>query len=234
MLRSRISTLLLFGLLLFTTGCDLTTQARSVEPSDFLGDVSQLREGGEDEALLIFQNKEIDTSGYRRAILDPVKLYVSDDSDLAGIDEDEAKSLVDYFDASLRFQVGGTIELVDDPAEDVIRIRVALTDASGASVLRNIASTVTPYGRAFSELRSLTVGTHSAVGSAQMEIEIVDSLTGARIGAAVDKRVGTKTIDGMFSKWSDTKDAMDVWSLRLANRILEGQQRQNAAAGNGS
>ena len=39
---------------MLVTGCALTQQARKTEPAGFLGDYSNLKEGGKDEALLVY------------------------------------------------------------------------------------------------------------------------------------------------------------------------------------
>ena len=168
---------------------------------------------------MVYRNDEADMSVYRRVQLAPVVAHASEDSELAELGDDELQALLDYFDAALRSEIGAVVELADGPAPDVARLEVALTDAKGAGRLRNLTSTVMPYGRAISAVKSLTTGTHSAVGRAQMEFQVVDSSTGERLGAGVDARVGTKSVRDALSRWSDTKDAIDLWSSRIAQRL---------------
>ena len=150
----RTSILLLLFASLLLTGCRLTTQARSVEPSGFLGDTSEFRSGDDGEALLVYRNDEADMSVYRRVQLAPVVAHASEDSELAELGDDELQALLDYFDAALRSEIGAVVELADGPAPDVARLEVALTDAKGAGRLRNLTSTVMPYGRAISAVKS--------------------------------------------------------------------------------
>lgn len=105
-----------------------------------------------------------------------------------------------------------------------MRLRVALTEAEGSNPIRNLTSTVLPLGRALSTFQHLSTGAHTAVGGAQMELELADSLTGERLGAAVDARVGTKTLGGAMDPWSDAKEIMDLWARRLTERMVEARQ----------
>jgi hypothetical protein len=48
---------------------------------------------------------------------------------------------------------------------------------------------------------------------------MLDSVTGERLAAAVDKRQGGK---GVFrGKWEDTKEAFDFWAKRFRQRLDE-------------
>jgi len=203
-------------------GCALTRPARSVTPSGFLGPDVPLVEGGGDRALLVHRRDGIDEERYRRVHIEPVVAYGDDAGPLGRASEDDVRALLDDFDAALRIAVGDVIELADGPAEDVATLRVALTEARASRPLRGLTSTVMPYGRALSELKRLATGSHTAVGRAQVEFEVVDSMTGERLGAAVDARVGTKALRGVLDPWSDTKAAMDLWAQRIAARLSPG------------
>ena len=52
-------------------------QARSTETTGFLGDYSQLKKGGEDQALLVYIDPNADIKAYNRILMDPVKMYAS-------------------------------------------------------------------------------------------------------------------------------------------------------------
>jgi hypothetical protein len=58
-------------------------------------------------------------------------------------------------------------------------------------------------------------------GSAAIEAEITDSLSGERLAAAVDKRLGTKTLRGAFGKWTNVDNAFEHWAEQLRTRLAE-------------
>ena len=54
---------------------------------------------------------------------------------------------------------------------------------------------------------------HVAVGRASIEIELVDSLSGQRLAAAIDRREGGTKVAG--SKWGDVEEAFEYWAAKL-------------------
>ena len=65
-------------------------------------------------------------------------------------------------------------------------------------------------------------------GKAGVEGELTDSVSGVR-PAAVDERVGNKTIRGGLGEWSQVERAFEFWAERLRQRLAE--LRTSAPAG---
>ena len=128
-----------------------------------------------------------------------------------------------YLDASLRQQLKKDYSLVSRPGPGVMRLRVALTEAKGSKVVLDTLSTVMPYTLALSVIKRASVGSHTSVGSARVEMEMLDAQTETRLIAAVDERAGKK-VTGKFDKWEkwqDAQDAYDYWSGQLRTRLAE-------------
>ena len=62
---------------------------------------------------------------------------------------------------------------------------------------------------------------HFIARDAQVEMEFLDAATGERLAAAIDRRVGGKSLKGKFDKWDDAKDSFDYWAKRMHTRYLE-------------
>jgi hypothetical protein len=209
----------LFLALLVVTGCTVTEQARRVEPSGFLGDYSNLTEGTDDQALLVYINNSVNWADYTRILFDPVTIWY--DKDLSSIDVDEAKVLADYLDAAIRHELKNDYTFVNRPGVGVMRLRVAITEAQGAKKVLHSVSTVVPQLRLLSTVKRLATGTHAFVGRAGIEAEIQDSLTERRLAAAVDRRVGGKRLRGPYDTWGHVQTAFDYWAERLHARLTE-------------
>jgi hypothetical protein len=83
-------------------------------------------------------------------------------------------------------------------------------------------STVVPFGIAANVLATVVFGKGLSVGDAQVEAVFLDGETNQRLAAAVDRRVGTKTLRSKFDgTFGDVKQAMDYWSSQLASRLKE-------------
>jgi hypothetical protein len=223
-----ISRLCLTGTLLLSVallyGCASTYQKRSVKGSGFLKDYSQLKDHGGDTAMLSYINPNAKFSTYTKIMLDPVRAYASSkDSSMAKMDKEKQQMLLNYFDAALRENLKKSYTLVSQPGPDVLRVRVALTEARGSMVLLDTVSSVLPPGIALSAVKTIITGKHLAVGEVGAECEGLDSMTGTQLFAAVDARVGRKyTLKfDKFSKWHTAKDACDFWAEQLHERLLE-------------
>ena len=205
------------------TGCAATHQARSVKPSGFLSDYSQLREGKEGEALLVYVRPGVDWKKYDAILLEPVEVWhdAARTGFLQDVPKDEAQVLADYLDASLRNALKSDYRFVDRPGPGVLRLRVAITEAEGSTVPLDAVSTVIPQMRTLSAVKRLATGTAAFVGKAGVEGELIDGLTDQRLGAAVDRRVGQKRAKGVLNTWDDVQGAFDFWSERLRTRLAE-------------
>jgi len=118
-------------------GCASTYQARSVKGSGFLKDYSHLKDRGGDTALLSYINPSANFKNYTKIMLDPINAYaLSKDSSLSALSKDNQKVLLNYFDAALRENLKKDYTLVSQPGPDVMRIRIALTEARGSCWIR--------------------------------------------------------------------------------------------------
>lgn len=207
-----IFSLLVTSAVFLSTGCTKVQHARKAPKSGFLGDYSQLKEVGGDKAMLVYVNPDADFSIYDKVILDSVSIWYTENSKLQNIPEAERDNLAHYFYSAVRKQLEKNWQIVEQPGKDTLRIRLALTEAVGATKQMNNITTYLPPARLLSEGANLTTGSHLFVGEAAGEMEILDSTTGTRIGAFVDKRTGGKHYEGAVDKWSDVKKACDFWA----------------------
>lgn len=208
---------LLAALFVFT-GCARTQQERSVEPSGFLGDYSQLKTGGGERALLYYIDPAADFAGYDKIIIDDVAVWTK-----ADVDEEQKKEfalLATYMKTAMERELQKDYTIVDEPGPGTIRLRTAVTSAQGANVALDVVTTYIPVGRVLSEGKNLALGTQSFVGSAAVEMELLDSMTNERLAAAVDARAGGKTFKSLDT-WGDAKEAIDWWAERIRMRLAE-------------
>jgi len=204
---------------LYFIGCSATHRARSVQASGFLKNYSQLKEGDGDRAVLSYINQAIQWKSYRKIILEPVKIYAGKDSDLRNASNEELSALANYFTAALYEELKKDYILVTSPGHDVMVVRAAITDADESEVVLDTITTIVPFGLALSTLKHVVTGSDSFVGDAQAEMEIIDSMSGARMAAAVDKRIGSKALKSKFGAWNHAKESFDYWAKQLRERL---------------
>jgi len=203
------------------TSCATTEQARSVKTSGFLGDYSQLKPGEKNEALLYWIDPAVDFKKYDKIVIDPVTIWRSENSSIGDLPPEEQKNLQHYLYQAVKEALAKDYTIVEAPESGTMRIRLALTEATGSTVAGDIITTYLPPGILINTAKRLSTGTSAFVGQATGEIEIVDIVTNRRLAAAVDKRSGGKNYEGSLSTWADVEQACDYWSERLRQRLEE-------------
>jgi hypothetical protein len=207
------------------SGCAVTQQVQpkadtGVATSGFLGDYSQLQPGGKDQALLVYINPNARWSQYNAVMIDPITLGLGTDTTVSDADQQTLSSY--YYHALEQDLTQQNYTIVDKPGPGVLRLRVALTDASKATPGLRTVSVIVPQARLLGLVKNLSTGTYAFVGSAQSEGEILDSVTGQRLAAAVDHRSGGLSVkNAAVWKWGDAENAMDFWAHRLAQRLAD-------------
>lgn len=212
------------GLLLGLAACSTTHQARSVTESGFLGDYSQLQKGESGQAKLIYIAPDVDWNKYTKLYIEPVELWKGDEtnSPLGEMSQENQQMLVSYFYTSLNNELQKSYTIVDQPGPDTLVLHAAITEAKKSGPVRNLMTSIVPFGIAANLLKTAAFGKGIGVGEVQVEGELLDGATSQRLMAAVDRRVGTKALRTKFDgTWGDVKLAFDYWSERLESRLIK-------------
>jgi len=203
-------------------GCG-AVRGRRGEPerSGFLGDYGQLRQREGYEARLVYIDPRTDWSRYGAVEIDSVTLWASQET--VKLSREDQQMLTDLVYKAMHENLGKEFRLVDRTGPDVLRLRAALTQAKGANVPLRTMSTILPQALLLGAAVGLSADTASTVGTATVEMELLDSITGARLAAAVDERAGTKSLltTRTFSTWGDVEAAANFWAERTAQFLVK-------------
>ncbi len=207
-MRRAIGAVLIASLCL---ACAATKGARNPRKAErgFLGDYSMLKENPGPGAQLRYMREGVDWKRYDKMLLDPVQFWRGAD-EKAGLSEAQKQGLINYFHSAFYERMSQDFEMVSLPQPNTLRVSVAFTRLGDRNVTLDTVSTYVPQMRLLSELKTVTTGKPAFVGEAAFEGKITDAHTGELLGAAVDKRVGGKTIKNM-DDWADVKKAIDYW-----------------------
>lgn len=187
--------------------------------SGFLKDYSQLQPGKKGQALLVYFNPSADWSRYNKILIEPVTVGLGPSHALS---EQDQQMLSSYYYHALETSLSKNFTLATQPGPDVMTVRAALTDATTATPVLRTISVVIPQARLLSAVKNMATGSYAFVGSAQSEGEVLDSVTGARLAAAVDRRSGgTSVKNADVWQWGDAEKAMDYWAQRTDQRLVE-------------
>jgi hypothetical protein len=226
----------ILALMLVVTGCASTQEAKSVEKSGFLGDYSLLKEGqrstisegAEDEALWVYKNPAADWRKYRKVMLDPVTVWMSQkDSQLKDVSVEDRQRLAALMWSKLDESLRKDYEMTSQVGPDVMRLQVAITEAGSSNAVLDTVTSIVPQTRMLSGMKSLATGVSLFTGSASAEVKITDTATGAILFEAVDRRGGTKSLSGVTNSWNDVEEAYRFWAEKVRYRACQGRGGMN-------
>lgn len=191
------------------------------EHSGFLGDYSQLAKekdaNGED--VLRYVSPKLKPGSYQKVLIDATQFYPAPKPSTQ-VGDQALNDIRNYMDKALRDKVGNKLPLATEPGPGVIRVRPAIT-AVDTKHQGLKPYEILPVGFVVSRV---VVG-KAREATLEMEVELVDSTTGERLGAVVRKGVGAKIEgkDGQLSvehirpvldKWIDTGTAFVAGQIK--------------------
>lgn len=212
---------------LVVDGC-AATRGRRGEPeeSGFLRNYSQLQENPDYPAARVYIRPGVQWASYNSVQIDSAGLWVNEGTSISAEDQ---KQLTDDLYAALHTELSKYFTVTNQPGPNTLRLRVALTQAQGAKVGLRTVSTVVPQLRLAGGLVGLAGDTATTVGSATVEMEVLDSVTNQRLAAGVDARAGTKVLFAKraYTTWGDVEAACEYWSKRISWQLARaGVQRK--------
>ncbi len=209
------------GSLLLLTACS-TVQKAPIKQADvncgLIGKYCGMLTPGSDKQLALrYVNPSAQWSQYNKVLIAPVTYWGGEDAKIPSSDQ---QTLVDYFQQTLKEQLGKKFQVVDEPGAGVMTLTVALTDAESATPGLRSISMIVPQAHMISNIKYLATGTFPFVGGAQVEGKVTDSVSGQVLAAFVDKRLGGGNFTTGFQwKWGDVENAMKFWGETAANKL---------------
>jgi len=208
-----------------TTGCSEATKPTAVEPavkripagqqfSGFLKDYSALKpnpnlEG--DVLTYVSTDAQKNLRSYFAIVVDPIEVYIATDAEEGKVSEAACKALTNYFEHALKNAVSDAFPVVETSGPLTLRLRAALVgvDVGGEVAAGDLPADIKPFERALN------------IGKLGVEMELVDSETGERIAAVVDRtnlgagaEVGAENFSRV-QKFIAAREAFDEWASRV-------------------
>lgn len=181
--------------------------------SGFLKDYGQLKANpalGGEAMTFVVPDKMKSLRRYFAVIVDPVDVYVATNADQSLLPDRASGAVAGYFRHALIKAVEDAFPVVDTPGPMVLRLRSAIVGV-------DLGGDVAPMeGEGESALKRAIV-----LEKVGVEMELVDSVTGERIAAAVDKTnlgAGAQVGSVNFSRserFAEAKAAFNEWASRL-------------------
>jgi hypothetical protein len=185
-------------------------------PSGFLSNYAQLNAGyGTEDAVSSFVKPGVDFKKYDSVIISPVTTAIG----APGVSTAVKEQLAAYLGESLQRQISPGLKFVSDPSPSTLRVRTGLTDVIEGQKAGRPDTTVhaNPVVTLTGSLGSAEVA--ALVSSISFEGEVVDSMTGERLVALVDHRIGKKREATPTTSWASVRSAINIGVERLRTRF---------------
>jgi len=197
--------------------CGAHRRPTPTDMSGFLDDYALLRPGGPGDVRLVYRNPAADWHRYHSVMLEPITIWRSGRKSLDPVPEDDLLRLAHAFERAVRARLGRNFRLVDRAGPNVLRIRMAITEARATDAVLDVCTV--PCGEEVQATGSgpLDAETRRLLGAAVIEGEIVDAETGTLLAQGVDgpRRADAPPLD----TWADIDRSFARWADRVCARL---------------
>lgn len=191
--------ILMLSLFISITACTTTSPHRGglfINQDEFYPDPA-------DQAVLLWERGPIKKGErpYTKILIDPLLLLFEPEGDPQVVEPDEMKAMADLFRAELVEKLGVAYGFVDRVGEDVLRVRIAITD-------------LIPVPGTKGGLQDSQIPFAVDVSAAILEVEILDSESSKRLVALISKGGDTmvETISNNKEKKAQVERAFTKWA----------------------
>lgn len=194
-----LSIFVLFGL----QGC---ARHKSLEKTAYIDHYQSLMTAKKNRKLKIYERGGVVWGNYKKVLLEPVQIRLSPNAE-KDIKPDELAVLSRYFERQIRWYLGGKYAIVGESAPDVLRVRVAITDAVPVVPAQNVVSLFMAF-------------MPTDIGAASIEGEVLDSESLTRLFAIAERKEGfALNYTRGFTRWSHVKGAMRDWAEEFRDAL---------------
>ena len=203
---------LLFCLLI----CSMALPAVAAE-SGFLDDYGVLVADPDRAGARRYVAPDAKLAKYTKIMIAPIEFMYDPESRHKNVSPDEMKLITDALYGALVAALEPAYPVVDKPGEDVLAVRIAITNVRMENKKRPFLIGYTPIGFATTTLANVA-GLRVTLKGAGIEAELLDSVSGAVVGSVVDQGAATSKTDGDEFSWDELKKTLDFYARRFRAR----------------
>jgi|AP95_1055475.scaffolds.fasta_scaffold04444_3 hypothetical protein len=193
---------------LVVAGCAAPVQEQA--ESGFLRDYSRLVKTDDSSFVYVGQ----DLGNYSSFMIDPVALLFTQDPENPEFNQAELDEIRDYIVAELTEALteDNAYKIVASPAPGIARIRIGITKIDASTGAYNVLI--------------YTKVTGAGLGGIATESEVVDSITGKQLAAAIHWGSGSRFLRAGFTPAGDAKILIGRW-VKLARKAIDEMHGKN-------
>jgi hypothetical protein len=223
--RITLALLLLFSI--YTQGCASTLQAK---PEHQTGSMNHTVEpGSSSDAVIphVHAQAKVDWSAYDKIILKPVSIW---DGALSGSEQEtDLTGLANIFYEMLYERLSKDYDVIAHSAEGAMVIQATLIHAEPSWVAPAFLTKVSWQLQALNRVWTYFRGKPAFAGEITVEFTVRDSMTGGRLFAGTDRRVGGQNLfdKEVFNRWGDVQNSLQFWTEQSAYQLCLARRKTN-------
>jgi hypothetical protein len=188
-----------------------------VRYSGFVDNYPDLKPDTRGGGGMLYIKPGVDIGKYNKIMIEPIEVWLADDSKYKGFSPDDLKELTDEFYRVLEANLEPDYPVVSQPGEGVLIVRLAITDVYAKKKKRGLLG-YTPIGA----VAGAATGAYRKVAlkDATIEAELLDAVSLDQLGVLVDKlSVSKGGAEG--TSWDNISKSLDYYAKRLRSRLDE-------------
>lgn len=205
--------------MLAAAGATLALSSCSIggtSPSGFLSNLSQLDGSyGTDNAVSSYVKPGVDFKKYDSVIIDPVTTVIAS----TPVNPAVIEQLAAYLGSAIYNQMSSGLKVVSAPSATTLRVRTNLTNVLLNQ--KNVKAVTKVHSSPKANLTGIlgTAPIAYFVSNVSFEGEVVDSVSGDRLVALVDHRLGSKREVTENTTWASVRDSINMGIGKLSARF---------------
>lgn len=205
-MKERIFYLFICMIFIGLWGC---ASDQPLEKTAFIDHYQTLRKAKPHHKLRYSERSGVVWQHYKKILLEPVQIRLRSGTEISSLTPEELKMLTAYFAKQIHWFLGKKYAITTTPAPDVLRVRVALTDAVPIEPTLNMVS-----------LPMVLMPTD--IGATSIEAEVLDSESLTRLFAIAERKEGfALNYARGFTRWGYVKGAMRDWASTFKDALDE-------------
>jgi hypothetical protein len=188
--------------------------ANVVMYSGFIDHYPDLKQDADGGGGLIYRKTGVDLGNYDKILIEPIEIWMADDSKYKGFSPDDLKAITDEFYRTLLVNLEPDYPVVSQPGAGVLVVRLAITDVYAKKKKRGLLG-YTPVGA----LAGAATGSYKAnLKDATIEAELLDAQSQEQLGVLIDKLSVSKGGSDKTS-WAEVTEALNFYAKRFRARM---------------
>ncbi len=186
-----------------------------VKYSGFLNHYPVLKQDPDGSGGLSYEKAEIDHCSYDKIMIEPIEVWMDDDSKYKGFSPDVFKTITDELYRSLEINLEPEYPVVGEPGAGVVVIRLAITDVYASKKKRGLLGYM-PIGAAVGAMtgKYRRISLHDAT----IEVEILDGQSLDQLGVLIDKLSAWKG-SGDVTSWEEIIATLHFYARNFRSDI---------------